>query len=88
MKFEQNLMSMLNQDANDGHRAGSSHTIMAKDYELDTRLDHDEINHKLTFVGGTKHNNNGIDYAALFPPSTAQSNYQKLLELKLNEQRD
>ena len=60
---------------------------MAKEYDLDVQLEHDEVNHKLAFVGG-KRISPDVNYAQIFPASSATTNYQNLLELMLCEQRD
>ena len=85
IKYEQQLMSILQQHQADSHAQGS---CLVKDYELDGRLSPEEINHKLSFVRVDLKLAPSIDYTQQFPPATAETNYQRLMELKLNQERD
>ena len=82
MKFEQDLLDVLKEDRAHDYRS----VIMAKDYELDAKFDPDEINHKLSTM--QPESQKDIDYIALFPAQSVDSNYRRLLTYKLDEYRD
>jgi len=62
---------------------------MVVDYDLDGELTPEEINSKLNFAKGRDDKGaSQMDYAEMFPPTTAESNYQKLMAAKLYNHRD
>ena len=81
---------MLQQRIDENEQAGQRKgVVMVKDYDLDGDLEPEEINHQLTFVKRSANVSQlGKNYAQEFPIATVETNYQQLLEQKLQEERD
>lgn len=61
---------------------------MAKDYDLDKRLNPEEINHKLSFLRRSMEEIQQINFADEYTPASAEENYILAVQKMLHGERD